>query len=156
MCLKKWTSKAGYILKRLIGVKPGYDQSYECCGGGAALFSLLNDIGIFFRESYQRMNIWRRHLTIVKRTGTIGQSRWWSKDVALKKTFGSFNTQLERFFTEIVTAICFCFDGTFRPFFAEAFWSPRHFCHLSHSCIKIHRSSIDQQPIYSGILPEMT
>jgi len=32
---------------------------------GAVLFSLLNDIGVFFRESLQRMNIWRRHSTVL-------------------------------------------------------------------------------------------
>jgi len=32
---------------------------------GAALFSLLNDIGVLFRDSYRRTNIWRRHSTTV-------------------------------------------------------------------------------------------
>jgi len=55
---------------------------------GAALFSLLNDIGVLFRDSYRRTNIWRRHSTTVKRIRTFGQTRWWSKDFALKKIFG--------------------------------------------------------------------
>ncbi|KAK0150742.1 InaD-like protein [Merluccius polli] len=56
------------------------------------LFSLLNDIAVFFRESYQRMNVWEqgsqdsRH----RRLSMIGETRWWAKDVALKKIFGSF------------------------------------------------------------------
>lgn len=56
------------------------------------LFSLMNDIAVFFRESYQRMNVWeqvgqdRQH----KRLSIIGETRWWAKDVALKKIFGSF------------------------------------------------------------------
>ena len=54
----------------------------------ASLFSLMNDIAVFFRESYQRMNVWSRHSTTMKRLGTIGETRWWSKDAALKEIFG--------------------------------------------------------------------
>ena len=57
----------------------------------AILFSLLNDIAIFFRDSYQRMNIWSQYSTTTKRLGTIGETRWWSKDSALRKAFGSYN-----------------------------------------------------------------
>ena len=54
----------------------------------ASLFSLMNDIAVFFRESYQRMNVWSRYSTTMKRLGTIGETRWWSKDAALKEIFG--------------------------------------------------------------------
>ena len=104
---------------------------------GAALFSRLNDIGVIFRESYQPMDIWRRHSTTVKHIGTIGRTRWWPKDVALKQLFDSFNNPTGALFTEVITAICFCFAGTFRSFLL------RHFDHLSHSCVKTHRSSVD-------------
>jgi len=39
------------------------------------------------------------------------------------------------------TALGIFFAEPFRSFFAEAFWSVRHFCHLSHSCIKTLRES---------------
>ena len=52
-------------------------------------FALLNDIAVFFRESYQRMNIWSQHSTTAKRLGTFRETRWWSKDSTLKKVFGT-------------------------------------------------------------------
>ncbi|KAK0148975.1 Zinc finger MYM-type protein 1 [Merluccius polli] len=57
-----------------------------------SLFSLLNDIAVFFRESYQRMNVWEQgsHDSRHRRLSMIGETRWWAKDVALKKIFGSF------------------------------------------------------------------
>ena len=69
---------------------------------GATLFSLLNDKGACFRESHQRMDIWRRHSTTVKRIGTFEQTSWWSKDVVLKTIFGSFNNPNRALFTEII------------------------------------------------------
>ena len=42
-------------------------------------------------------------------------------------------------------------------FFAETLWSLRHFGHLSHSCIKTHRSSVQLvKSVFSDILMEMT
>jgi hypothetical protein len=59
----------------------------------ASLFSLLNDVAIFLRESYQRMDIWEQTKEDgnTKKLSTIGETRWWSKDTALKKIFGSFS-----------------------------------------------------------------
>ncbi|GLV34065.1 hypothetical protein CBL_05085 [Carabus blaptoides fortunei] len=59
----------------------------------ASFFSLLNEVAVFFRESYQRMNIWKQNKEHGnrKRLSTIGETRWWSKDTALKKIFGSFS-----------------------------------------------------------------
>lgn len=57
-----------------------------------SLFALLNDIAVFLRDSYKRMNVWenesqdQRH----RRLSPIGETRWWAKDVALRKVFGSF------------------------------------------------------------------
>jgi len=47
----------------------------------------------------------------------------------------------------MASTICF--------FFAETFWSLKHFGHLSHSCIKTRRNSVFW-PIFSDILTEMT
>ena len=71
----------------------------------ASLFSLLNDITAFFRESHQRMNIWSRHSTTVKRLGTIGPTRWWSKDAALKNVFGSFINPTGALFMDVITTL---------------------------------------------------
>lgn len=71
----------------------------------SSLFSLLNDIGVFFRESHQRMNLWMQHSSTVKRIGMIGDTRWWSKDAALKKVFGSFNNPTGALFKEIIITL---------------------------------------------------
>ena len=58
------------------------------------LFSLLNLIAAFIKESYKRMDIWAE---LVKESGdtrrlnTIGTTRWWSKDALLTKIFGNFD-----------------------------------------------------------------
>lgn len=64
----------------------------ECVLASGSLFTLLNNIAIFIRESYQRMNIWETQSKDLKHRhlAPIGQTRWWSKDVALSKVFGSF------------------------------------------------------------------
>ena len=75
-----------------------------------SLFSLLNDIAVFFRESYQRMNIWNQHSTgdkKAKRLGTIEETRWWSKDAALKKVLASFNDLSECLFLSMLNVINF-------------------------------------------------
>ncbi len=58
----------------------------------ASLFSLLNDIAVFLRESYKRMQKWeeksqdKHH----RRLCPIGPTRWWAKNQALSKVFGCF------------------------------------------------------------------
>lgn len=48
-------------------------------------------VAVFIRDSYKRMKLWketsedRRH----RRLGVIGETRWWAKDEAVKKVFGS-------------------------------------------------------------------
>ncbi len=55
----------------------------------ASLFSLLNDLAVFIRESYQRMNVWEKKTQDPhhRRLSSIGETRWWAKDAALKKVF---------------------------------------------------------------------
>jgi hypothetical protein len=50
------------------------------------------------------MNIWSQHFTTLKRLGTIGETRWWSKDAALK-VFGSFNNPTGALFMEVITTL---------------------------------------------------
>lgn len=73
---------------------------------GASLFNLLNDIAVFIRDSYKRMNIWQtvsqdtRH----RKLSTIGETRWWSKDAALRKVFGDFsNPEAALYIDAIIT-----------------------------------------------------
>jgi len=47
--------------------------------------------------------------------------------------------------------LVFLFAETFRSFFAVAFWSLKHFGHLSHSCIKTSHNRV-HSPIISDIL----
>lgn len=55
------------------------------------LFGLLNRLSTFFSESYKRMDIWKKkqeqystgHLKI-KKLQKIGNTRWWSREKALK------------------------------------------------------------------------
>lgn len=62
------------------------------------LFGLLNSCAVFFRESYTRMNILKDLLSEsrIKTISVIAQTRWWSKDNALKKIFGTFNDPNEK------------------------------------------------------------
>lgn len=70
----------------------------------ASLFSLLNDIAVFTRESYKRMQVWegtsgdKRH----RRLGLIGETRWWAKDHALTKVFGCFGKPDHALYTDVV------------------------------------------------------
>ncbi|RXN32369.1 SCAN domain-containing 3-like protein [Labeo rohita] len=69
-----------------------------------SLFSLLNDIAVFIRDSYKRMKLWeensedKRH----RRLGVIGEMRWWAKDEALRKVFGRFAKPDNALYTDLV------------------------------------------------------
>ncbi|CAH2272310.1 zinc finger MYM-type 1-like [Pelobates cultripes] len=70
----------------------------------ASLFSLLNDIAVFIRDSYQRMNTWEEvsqdphH----RRISVIGETRWWSKDAALRKVLGEFSNPDSALFLSLI------------------------------------------------------
>ena len=74
------------------------------CG---SLFALLNDIAVFIRESYKRMNVWenesqdRRH----RRLSPIGETRWWAKHEALKKVFGFFAKPESGLFVDVLLTL---------------------------------------------------
>ena len=60
----------------------------------SSLFSLLNGLATFFRESHKRMSIFEEVTgkQVRQRLQTIGETRWWAKDAALSKVFGSGTT----------------------------------------------------------------
>lgn len=61
----------------------------DSCLAGANLFSLLNQMAVFFRESYKRMDLWDKYNTNkrIRRLTSIGDTRWWSKDIVRYKKF---------------------------------------------------------------------
>lgn len=84
----------------------------------ATLFTLLNDIAVFIRDSYKRMQKWeetstdRRH----RRLSPIGQTRWWAKDAALTKVFGCFGRPDGALYIDLVlTLLAVQEDKTMKP-----------------------------------------
>ena len=70
---------------------------------GASLFSLLNDIALFLRESYKCMRKWeemsqdKHH----RRLCPIGPTRWWAKDRALSTVFWCFGNPQGALFLKV-------------------------------------------------------
>jgi len=63
----------------------------------ANFFSLIHSCAVFFKESYQRMNIWKEisekdEYNNHKRLQSIGETRWTAKQTVLKRIFGSYNS----------------------------------------------------------------
>lgn len=79
----------------------------EMAISSGSLFSLMNDIAVFIRESYQRMNVWeqRSQDTRHRRLSTIGVTRWWAKDVALKRIFGSFGKPDQALYIDVLMTL---------------------------------------------------
>jgi hypothetical protein len=71
-----------------------------------ASFSLANTIAVFFRESYQRVNIWEKESknTRHRRHAPIGETRWWAKDSALK-VFVAFGSPDEGLYVDVLLTI---------------------------------------------------
>uniref|UniRef100_A0AAQ5XSS1 DUF4371 domain-containing protein n=1 Tax=Amphiprion ocellaris TaxID=80972 RepID=A0AAQ5XSS1_AMPOC len=73
----------------------------------ASLFDLLNDIAVFIKESYARVNVWetvnqdKRH----KRISPVGETRWWAKHDALRKVFGNYGKPHDGLFVEVVSTL---------------------------------------------------
>ncbi|KAL4096756.1 hypothetical protein QTP88_021647 [Uroleucon formosanum] len=68
-----------------------------------SLFSLLNKVAVFVRESYLRMNFWKnttegKNISFIS---TLGEIRWWSKEKSLRKVFGSLNDSQNSIFVQI-------------------------------------------------------
>lgn len=73
-----------------------------------SLFSLLNDIAVFIKESYQRVNLWEKQTqeeTGHRHLSPIGETRWWAKHDALKKIFGHFGKPENGLFIDAVLTL---------------------------------------------------
>ncbi|KAI2665801.1 Zinc finger MYM-type protein 1 [Labeo rohita] len=72
-----------------------------------SLFTVLNDIAVFFRESHKRMNVWENESQgkHQKRLSPIRETRWWAKDNALRKVFGSFANPHNCLYVDIILAL---------------------------------------------------
>ncbi|CAH2329470.1 zinc finger MYM-type 1-like [Pelobates cultripes] len=68
------------------------------------LFGLLNSCAVFIRESYLRMNVWREKSQeeSFRSLSVIGETRWWSRDAALTKVFGSFNDPSQALYVDFI------------------------------------------------------
>ncbi|KAL4089495.1 hypothetical protein QTP88_024521 [Uroleucon formosanum] len=66
-------------------------EATEVSTPAISLFGLLNSCAAFFRDSHKRKDSWRDLLSDSRVLNLIGQTRWWSKDAALKKMFGLFH-----------------------------------------------------------------
>lgn len=75
----------------------------------ASLFSLLNRLAVFFRESYQRMVIWDKNSSSSikqKWLKMIGETRWWAKEEALRKIFGSSENDQNAMYIVVLVSLC--------------------------------------------------
>lgn len=73
----------------------------------ASLFTLLNCICVFFKDSHKRMDIFDFVSTDSKhkRLQSIGETRWWAKEAALKKVFGETNNPESGLYAQIIQAL---------------------------------------------------
>lgn len=73
----------------------------------SSLFSLMNLIAVFFRESYKRMDVWEnvRNDPRHKRLQMIGETRWWAKHAASSNIFGSFNGSKGPLYVDVLFAL---------------------------------------------------
>ncbi|KAL4088614.1 hypothetical protein QTP88_023703 [Uroleucon formosanum] len=61
----------------------------------ANFFYLIHSCAVFFKESYQRMNLWKELSekdNIHKRLQAICETRWTAKETAIKRLFGTYNS----------------------------------------------------------------
>ncbi|CAI5660952.1 unnamed protein product [Oreochromis niloticus] len=72
-----------------------------------SLFNLLNDIAVFIKESYHRVNLWEKQTqeTRHRRLSLIGETRWWAKHDALQKIFGHFGKPDDGLFVDVVLTL---------------------------------------------------
>lgn len=72
-----------------------------------SLFALLNNIAVFIKESFKRMNIWEESGGDKRRRSLapIGETSWWAKHEALKKVFGSFGKPEDALYMDVVLTL---------------------------------------------------
>lgn len=71
----------------------------------ATLFTLLNNLAIFFKESYKRMEYFTQRCTSNRRLQSIGETRWWGKEIALNRIFGNMNDPSKGLYLEVILAL---------------------------------------------------
>ena len=73
-----------------------------------SLFGLGEKVGVFFRKSYLRMDMWKEHMgqghghNIQSRSNFIVATRWWSKHECLRKIFGTFEDGFSGMFCDVI------------------------------------------------------
>jgi hypothetical protein len=76
-----------------------------CVLQATSLFWLLNDVASFLKQSYKRMKQWekesRKESKTTKRLQLIGETRWWAKDKALERVYGTFKKPDECMYVEV-------------------------------------------------------
>ena len=78
-----------------------------------SLFGLVQKVGVFFRQSYLRMDMWKEQMNqrhghdLQSRLNLIGATRWWSKHEYLRKIFGTFEDGSSGMFCD-VTEVLYC------------------------------------------------
>lgn len=65
----------------------GTSNTMEC----TSFFGLLNSCAVFIKDSYKRMNLWKEIGTETnRRLVNANDTRWWSKDAAVRSIFGHY------------------------------------------------------------------
>ena len=76
-----------------------------------SLFGLVQKVRVFFRESYLRMNMWKKQMSqrhgydIQSRLNLIGATRWWSKHECLQNIFGTFEGGSSGMFRDVIEVL---------------------------------------------------
>lgn len=74
----------------------------------SSVFNLINKIAVFFRESHIRMDIWNK-INIddnkKRKLQTIAETRWWAKETALSKIFGTYGCTISSMYVEVLLAL---------------------------------------------------
>lgn len=92
----------------------GVSTYSESCTGSvssvvesASLFSLLNDIEVFLRESYKHIQKWEEMSQgkYHSRLCPIGETRWWAQDQTLTKVFGCFGNAQDDSFVDLLMTL---------------------------------------------------
>ena len=76
-----------------------------------SLFGLVQKVGVFFRESYLRMGVWKEQMNqrhshdMQSRLNLIGATRWWPKHECLQKIFGTFEDGFSGMFCDVIEVL---------------------------------------------------
>jgi len=88
-------------------------QTQHSINWQVALFFSDEQHPVFFRESYQRMNIWEKESKDPRRRclTSILERRRWFKDAAVTKVFGSFGKPDGALYVDVLHALSTIQDG---------------------------------------------